>query len=235
MFASAFDQGGAAGSRVTLDDIIEALQSAKTSLQQARAASTPQQPSTVTAIDLRQNPQAFIVAERPFATGEVYKPISSLFVNLSDAKRDLMTRTKQSRSAGRASVPLLILRVKIQGPLTVEADEEDDDHESEDDNGIKHQNDSIRRRPVQLFSGSGADNSMDIFGLPPAKEETRFKESFSHFDDDIGPVDRNEKEQKEEKGPSATSIIDVDRWFDNPTSTQELGRNGAKDDVKRGV
>ncbi len=233
MFANPFDtqQGGPqqnsspfyqapVKARLTLDDIIDALQNAKISMNQARAA-VPQQPQGPSiAIDLRQNPQAFIIAEKPFATGEVYKPVSNIYANLSDAKRELLTRRRQAKNT--ANIALEIVRVKLQGALSLNDDETSSEDDDEEENSVAtrpvvHDND--REGPRRRLE-EGLKRSLNSGRMPigadvmdsrlPEEEQKKFKESFSHFDDDVVPETKS----------SAT--IDIDRWFDNPSTPLDM-------------
>ena len=78
--------------------------------------------------------------------------------------------------------------------------------------------DELRRN---LNSGSmpiGAD-LMD--SRLPEEEEKKFKESFSHFDDDLIPADKPDQTDKDKidfSGKSTT--IDIDRWFETDQRPQ---------------
>lgn len=214
MFAAPFETTGHSSStpffqapenkaKIDLDDIINALQSAQVSLAKAKNTKNDKNTSTEMSkvIDLSQGTQAYVVAQKMFASGKVYKMTSSLFASLKEAKSELSSRQREARRSAvdPESITFEILRVKIQGSLDSETDFSDDEEDSDDE--------PTTRAPTltSLLSGHMPIGADVLDSRLPLEEERQFRESFSHFDDDV------------------PNSVDVDRWFASP---EEKGKRG---------
>ncbi len=189
--------------KISLEDIIDALQSAQVSLAKAKNATNEQKSSNELGkvIDLTQGTQAYVVAERVFANGKVYKMASALFASVKEAKSELTAREREARrtAVDPESVTFEVLRVKVQGPLDAESDFSDNEEDGYVDSCHE------RRKPTltSLLSGHMPIGADVLDSRLPEEEDKKFRESFNHFDDEV------------------PSSVDVDRWFAAPTPDRE--------------